>query len=62
MIWTEIEAECNNRCSYKNKEFNVLTVVLPTDKLKWLDGVCNCPEFFKKCMPKYASGKTIRLN
>jgi len=47
---------------YKNKAFNIWCVTLPTDKLKWLDGVCNCPAFFKKFMCKHVVGMTIQLN
>ncbi|CAF1490072.1 unnamed protein product, partial [Didymodactylos carnosus] len=37
-------------------------VRLPVDKLKWLDGVCNCPAFFKNLMCKHVVGIAIRLN
>ncbi len=47
---------------YKNKAFNIWCVTLPADKLKWLDGVCNCPAFFKKFMCKHVVGMGIRLN
>ena len=47
---------------YKNKAFNIWYVTLPVDKLKWLDGVCNCPAFFKKFMCKHVVGMAVRLN
>ncbi|CAF1118993.1 unnamed protein product [Rotaria sordida] len=47
---------------YKKKAFNIWSVTLPVDKLKWLEGVCNCPAFFKKFMCKHVVGMAIRLN
>ncbi|KAF9758301.1 hypothetical protein NGRA_3148 [Nosema granulosis] len=47
---------------YFKKAFNVWSVTLPIDKLKWSDGVCNCPAFFKKFMCKHVVGMAIRLN
>ena len=47
---------------YKNKAFNVWCIKLPLDKFKWLDGMCSCPEFFKKFMCKHVVGMAIRLN
>jgi hypothetical protein len=47
---------------YKNKAFNIWCATLPVDKFKWLDGVCNCPAFFKKFMCKHVVGMAIRLN
>ncbi|CAF3990042.1 unnamed protein product [Rotaria magnacalcarata] len=32
------------------------------DKLKWLDGVCNCAAFFKKFMCKHVVSMAIRLD
>ena len=47
---------------YKVKAFSVWCVTLPVDKLKWLDGICNCPAFFKKFLCKHVVGIAIRLN
>ncbi|CAF3306315.1 unnamed protein product [Rotaria sp. Silwood2] len=47
---------------YKAKAFNIWHVTLPMDEAKWLDGQCNCPEFFKKFMCKHIVGLAIRLN
>ena len=47
---------------YKAKAFNVWRVTLPVDKLKWLDGLCNCPAFFKKFLCKHVVDVSIRLN
>jgi hypothetical protein len=47
---------------YKIKAFNIWCVTLPVDKLKWLDGLCNCPTFFKKLMCNHVVGIAIRLN
>jgi hypothetical protein len=47
---------------YKIKAFNIWCVTLPMDKLKWDEGVCNCPAFFKKFMCKHVIGMAIRLN
>jgi uncharacterized Zn finger protein len=41
---------------------NFWSVTLPVDKLKWLDGICNCPAFFKKFMCKHVVGLAMRLN
>jgi hypothetical protein len=38
---------------YNIKAFNVWPVTLPVDILKWLDGLCNCPAFFKKFLCKH---------
>jgi hypothetical protein len=46
---------------YKKKAFNVWSVTLPTDRLKWSEGVYNCPAFFKKFMCKHVVGMAIRL-
>ena len=32
------------------------------DKLKWDQGICNCPAFFKNFMCKHIVGVAIRLN
>ncbi len=32
------------------------------DQSKWLDGICNCPAFFKKFMCKHVVSMAIRLN
>ena len=47
---------------YKIKAFSVWGVTLPMDKLKWDQGVCNCPAFFKKIMCRHIVGIAIRLN
>jgi hypothetical protein len=47
---------------YKIKAFNIWCVTLPMDKLKWDEGVYNCPAFFKKFMCKHVIGMAIRLN
>ena len=38
---------------YKTRAFNTWSVTLPMDQSKWLDGICNCPAFFKKFMCKH---------
>ena len=47
---------------YKAKAFNVRCGTLPVDKLKWLDGLCNCPAFFKQFLCKHVVDVAIRLN
>ncbi len=47
---------------YKTRAFNTWSVTLPMDQSKWLDGICNCPAFFKKFMCKHVVSMAIRLN
>jgi hypothetical protein len=47
---------------YKVKAFNIWCATLPVNKLKWLDGLYNCPAFFKKILCKHVVGIAIRLN
>ncbi|CAF2347112.1 unnamed protein product [Rotaria sp. Silwood2] len=47
---------------YKQKAFNIWSVTLPVDKLKWLDTVCNCSIFFKNFMCKHVLDMAIILN
>jgi hypothetical protein len=47
---------------YKIKAFSVWCITLAKDRSIWLDGICNCPAFFKKFMCKHVVGIAIRLN
>ncbi|CAF1020161.1 unnamed protein product [Rotaria sp. Silwood1] len=47
---------------YKINAFNIWSIILPIDKLKYLDEVRDCPAFFKKFMCKHVAGMAIGLN
>ncbi|CAF1526676.1 unnamed protein product [Didymodactylos carnosus] len=65
ILWPELDDTIEYYYSfdqYKIKAFNVWCVTLPVDKLRWLNGLCDCPVFFKKFMCKHVVGMAIRLN
>lgn len=41
--------------------FTHWTVVLPSQNSDWVNGQCNCPEFFKNYKCKHFTGLAIRL-
>lgn len=46
---------------FKKFAFTHWTVVLPSKNSDWVNGECNCPEFFKNYKCKHVTGLAIRL-
>jgi hypothetical protein len=53
------EMKFNSFNEYKVAMFNIWTTTLPTDKVKWVDGKCDCPAYFKKRLCKHVVGVAI---
>jgi hypothetical protein len=53
------EMKFNSFNQYKVAMFNIWTTTLPTDKVKWVDGKCDCPAYFKKRLCKHVVGVAI---
>lgn len=47
---------------YKIKALSIWCVILSINKLKWEQGVCNCPAVEKKIIYKHIVDIAIRLN
>lgn len=53
------EMRWNSFEQFKKRSFSVWFVQIPNEK--WIDGICNCPAFFKQYICKHLVGLSIRL-